>query len=81
MVPPLLDALRDPDEGVVAEARLGLQLLARKVEGFGPPPSANLEQKEAAIAKWRAWYESTRPLAPAADDPATPGPAAGRRAP
>jgi hypothetical protein len=87
MAVPLIDALRDPDEGVVAEARLGLQLLSRKIDGYGPPPAATPEQREAAIAKWREWYESTRPLASAAEE-ATTGPepahrpaAAGRRSP
>ena len=81
MALPLIDALSDPDEGVVAEARLGLQLLSRKIDGHGPPPSATPEQKEAAIAKWRGWYESTRPLASAADEATTAPDPAGRPAP
>lgn len=74
MVPPLLGALRDPDEAVVVEARLGLQLLSRKIEGFGPAPSATPEQREAAIARWREWFEATRPLAGSDEEPASPGP-------
>ncbi len=73
---PLIEALRDPDEGVVTEARQGLQLLSRKLEPLGPPPSATSEQKDEAIARWRAWYEAVRPIAATADE----APAA-RRAP
>ena len=62
---PLIEALRDPDEGVAREARQGLQLLSRKIEGYGPPPSATPEQKDAAIDRWRLWYEGVRP--PASD--------------
>jgi hypothetical protein len=62
MAPALIESLADPDESVVNEARLGLQLLARKIEGFGPPPEATPEQREAAIKGWKAWYETVRPL-------------------
>ena len=68
MALPLMEALRDPDDGVVAEARQGLELLSRKIEGFGPPPGATPEQKEAAILKWKGWYEAVRPLAATAED-------------
>ncbi|WP_435006191.1 HEAT repeat domain-containing protein [Tundrisphaera lichenicola] len=81
MAPPLIEALRDPDEGVVAEAQSGLQLLARKLEGFGPAPPATPEQKEAAIERWKAWYESTKPLSPPAEDRSISDPTStGRRA-
>ncbi len=63
MVPVLLPALRDPDEGVVREAQGGLKLLSRKIEGYGPPPNPTAEQREQAIARWSAWYESARPIA------------------
>ncbi len=59
---PLAEALRDPDPGVVAEARQSLELLSRKIEGYGPPDGATPEQKEAAIARWKAWFESAKPL-------------------
>jgi hypothetical protein len=81
----LIEALRDPDEGVVNEARQSLQLLSRKIDGYGPPPSATPEQKDAAIAQWRSWYESVRP--PASDtpegtsDPPSKGATAPRRSP
>jgi hypothetical protein len=67
MALPLIDALKDPDEGVVDEARLGLQLLSRKIEGYGPPPLPTPEQREQAILKWRAWYETVRPLSTGED--------------
>jgi HEAT repeat protein len=69
MALPLIDALKDPDEGVVEEARLGLQLLSRKIESLGPPAGATPELKEQAIQKWKAWYETVRPLAITAEDP------------
>jgi len=62
MVPSLIEALHDPDEAVVAEARLGLQLLSRKIEGFGPPNPSTVDQRDAAAKAWKAWYESVRPL-------------------
>ena len=85
MALPLADALRDPDDGVVNEARQGLRLLSRKIDGYGPPPSATPEQKEAAIAQWRGWYESVRPPASESEDrasePPTKGAPASRRSP
>jgi hypothetical protein len=77
----LIDALRDPDEGVVNEARQSLQLLSRKIDGYGPPPSATLEQKDAAIAQWRSWYESVRPPASDTPDDASDPPSKGATAP
>ena len=68
MALPLIEALRDPDEGVVAEARQGLQLLSRKIDGYGPIPSATPEQKEQAIARWQSWYEAVRPAASVAEE-------------
>jgi predicted enzyme related to lactoylglutathione lyase len=69
MAVPLIDALKDPDEGVVNEARLSLQLLSRKIEGYGPPLSPTPEQREQAILKWKTWYETVRPLSTVGDDP------------
>jgi HEAT repeats len=68
----LIEALKDPDEGVVAEARAGLQLLSRKVDGYGPPPSATPEEKAQAMAKWQSWYEAVRP-APSVAEESSPG--------
>ena len=84
MAPPLIDALNDPDDAVVGEARAGLQLLSRKIEGLGPAPGATPGQKAEAIARWRAWYESLRAVADAAEpDPGTASKGAGpaRRGP
>ena len=61
MALPLIDALRDPDKGVVAQAREGLELLSRKILGYGPPDGATPEQRDAAILRWRDWYESSIP--------------------
>jgi hypothetical protein len=75
MALPLMETLKDPDDGVVTEARRGLELLSRKIEGFGPPASATPEQREAAILKWKEWYEAVRPLAVSAEEgPADPAP-------
>jgi HEAT repeat protein len=61
VVPALIAALRDPDEGVVSEARTGLQVISRKLDGYGPPPGASPGQREEAANRWRAWYDSVRP--------------------
>jgi len=83
MAPSLIDALKDPDDGVVGEARAGLQLLSRKIDGLGPAPGATPEQKAEAIARWRAWYESIRSVAAAEaePDPASRPTSPGRRGP
>ena len=77
MALPLIEALKDPDEGVVLEARRGLELLSRKIEGYGPPASATPEQKTAAIARWTEWYEAVKPPAVAAEDGPADGSAKG----
>ncbi len=82
MAVPLIEALKDPDEGVVHEARLGLQLLSRKIEGYGPNAGATPEEKQASIQKWRTWYESVRPLSTTTDSPASaPSSTSSRRLP
>ena len=69
--PLLVRALMDVDDAVVAEARVGLELLSRKVEAFGPPANATPEQKLEAARAWRNWYEANRPPGlDALDDPA-----------
>jgi len=60
-VPNLIAALEDPDDDVVATARIGLELISRKLAGFGPPRGADAELKAEAAQKWQAWYESIRP--------------------
>lgn len=82
MVPLLADALRDGDPAVVREARRGLQLLSRKLDGFGPADGATPERRDEAAKAWKAWYESVRPLGgDRAAIPPTPAAGAGRRAP
>ena len=61
-VPALIDALGDADDSVVTLAREGLQLISRKADGFGPPGSSTPEQRREASKRWRAWYDSVRPL-------------------
>lgn len=61
VAPDLIAALEDPDETVVDQARQGLQLLSRRLEGFGPAPGASLEERQRAAKQWTAWYEATRP--------------------
>lgn len=60
-VPLLIKALQDADAGVVNEARVGLQVLSRKIDGFGPEPNATPEQRAEAARKWRAWFDASRP--------------------
>jgi hypothetical protein len=75
VVPDLIDVLVDPDPNVVETARLGLQLLSRKIEGPGPPPGASPEQRQEAARKWRAWYQRIRPLDLEGQDDLTSAPA------
>ncbi len=62
VVPQLIDTLTDPDEDVVDAARLGLQIISRKIEGLGPPSPSTPEQRKEAAARWREWYNAIRPL-------------------
>lgn len=59
--PELILALLDRDDAVGVEARVGLELLSRKVKGLGPPRGATPDEKLAAARRWRDWYESIRP--------------------
>jgi hypothetical protein len=61
VVPALIAALRDPDENVVGEARTGLQVISRKIDGYGPVPGSTPEQRAEAAKKWKGWYDSVRP--------------------
>ncbi|HZW31475.1 MAG TPA: HEAT repeat domain-containing protein, partial [Isosphaeraceae bacterium] len=72
VAPLLIDALVDPDDEVVAAARLGLQVLSRKIEGLGPPTPSTAEQRRAAAQRWRDWFNAVRPLD--LDDPDRPSP-------
>jgi len=73
VIPTLIAALRDDDPEFRTEVRNGLQLLARKVEGFGPPPDATPDQRQEAIRQWREWYNAIRPVDQAADQDTSPG--------
>ena len=81
VVPALIGAIRDPDEDVVGEARRGLQLLSRKIDGLGPPSPSTPEQRLEASRRWRTWYDSIRPLDLEGQDPApaSAAPALGSR--
>jgi hypothetical protein len=77
-VPSLIEALTDADESVVVVAREGLQLLSRKITGLGPPSPSTPEQRREAADRWRAWYETVRPLGVEGQDEDAPPPAAAR---
>jgi hypothetical protein len=62
VIPSLIDALVDADDEVVKAAKLGLQLLSRKIDGLGPELPASVEERRAAVGRWRAWYTMIRPL-------------------
>ncbi|WP_165219304.1 HEAT repeat domain-containing protein [Aquisphaera insulae] len=68
VAPDLIEAVRDPDESVVVAARLGLQILSRKIDGLGPPSPSTPEEREQAARAWKAWYDAIRPLGGATDD-------------
>lgn len=82
MVPLLAEMLRDPEPMVVREARIGLRLLSRKIDAFGPPDSATAAQRDEAAKAWKSWYESARPLgADRSSIQADPTPPGRRKAP
>jgi hypothetical protein len=72
VVPALIVALRDNDEEVIGAARLGLQVLSRKIEGLGPPSPSTPEERVAAAERWRNWFNAVRPLDLDEDDNPTP---------
>ncbi len=53
VVPVLIEAMLVPneDEEVITAAQLGLQLLSRKLKGFGPPSPSSADQRRAAAQK------------------------------
>lgn len=67
VVPNLIDTLLDPDPDVVDAARMGLELISRKIEGFGPPSPSTPPQRKEAAERWRNWYNTIRPLDVATD--------------
>ncbi len=68
VIPQLLEALQDREEEVVQSARMGLMLLSRKIDGYGPPAPSTAEQRKHAADRWRAWYLLIRPLDQIEDD-------------
>jgi hypothetical protein len=62
VVPLLIESILDPDDEVMGAAKLGLQLLSRKIEGMGPEPSSPPEARRAAAERWREWYNAIKPL-------------------
>jgi hypothetical protein len=62
-VPLLIYALSDPDMRIVREADKGLRFVSRKFEGVGLPDDPKPQDAKAAIAAWKAWYQSVRPTA------------------
>jgi hypothetical protein len=83
VIPQLIDALVVPneDEEVVGASRLGLLLLSRKVDGFGPPSPSNADERKAAAQKWREWFEAIRPLDLDDHDEGAPAPPASSPSP
>jgi len=61
VAPVLIKTLMDDDKEVVQEARRGLQVLSRKLEGFGPAEGASPDECRAAAKKWQGWFESVKP--------------------
>ncbi len=59
--PELILAILDRDSAVATEARIGLELISRKIVSPGPPRGASPDEKLAAARRWRDWYESVRP--------------------
>jgi len=80
----LVDALEDPDVGVMMEAHAGLSWLSRRFDGFGLPAnpldglaeSASEEERQTAIRGWRVrarrewgqWYLRVRPYSDRGDE-------------
>jgi len=62
VVPALFEALLDPDDEVMTAAKLGLQLLSRKIDGLGPEVGSPPEARRAAATRWREWYNAIKPL-------------------
>ena len=68
LAPELIEALNDNDDGVVGEARTGLRILSRKIDGYGPGLPSTPESRGEAVKAWRNWYLRTRPLTVDQDD-------------
>ena len=68
VVPDLIGALTDREESVVVAARTGLQLLSRKIDGYGPTNPSSADERKKAAETWQHWYELIRPLGKGFDD-------------
>jgi hypothetical protein len=62
--PTLIFALTDPDKRVVREARDGLRSISRHFEGYGPSDNFDQAEQDAAVERWKEWYQTIRPDAP-----------------
>lgn len=62
--PTLIFALTDPDRRVVREARDGLRSISRNFEGYGPSDNFEEPERQAAVVRWKEWYQTVRPEAP-----------------
>ncbi|HKI18769.1 MAG TPA: HEAT repeat domain-containing protein [Isosphaeraceae bacterium] len=62
VVPTLIESLLDPDDEVMTAAKVGLQLLSRKIDGMGPEAGSAPEARRAAATRWREWYNAIKPL-------------------
>ncbi len=62
-VPLLVEALDDPDPGVMRAARDALRRLARRPAGFGLSDAPTAAERAAAVRQWKAWYRAVRPNA------------------
>lgn len=57
-VPDLIDRLLDEDDAVVRAAYAGLKSLTP--QDFGPAKGAKFEERKAAAAKWKAWWDAQK---------------------
>lgn len=58
LIPDLVKLLEDPESAVVQAARTSLKDLSGK--DFGPPPRAPANERAAALAAWKEWWEKQR---------------------
>lgn len=66
-VPRLVNALSDPNWGVVLAANAGLKFIARKLTGFELPDRVDEQRRGEVINQWKSWYRLVRPDSHMAD--------------